>query len=86
MIGKLVEISENLIRNSISELQISEHILLREELLTKLGKRSASGDNRWNRTGVTNEELAKEAKQENSKTAKNMQMEGQKSWEFQKKQ
>ena len=59
MIGKLVEISENLIRSSISELQISSHILLREELLTKLGKRSASGDNRWNRTGVTNEELAR---------------------------
>ena len=58
-VEKLVEISENLIRNSIDQIAICESIALREELLTKLGKRAKSGDHRWNKTGITSEQLAK---------------------------
>ena len=59
LIEQLVEISENAVRHSLDQIQVCDHIVLREELLTKLGKRASSGDNRWNRTGITNDDLAK---------------------------
>ena len=58
-VERLVEGMENLVRHSLDQIQVCDDIVLREELLSKLGKRSSSGDNRWNRTGITNEELAK---------------------------
>ena len=57
-VERLVEVTENCVRHSLDQIQVCDHIVLREELLSKLGKRSSSGDNRWNRTGITNEELA----------------------------
>ncbi len=58
-IGKLVEIAENLIRSELCQISICQHIVMRENLLTKLGKRAKSGDHRWNKTGITSEQLAK---------------------------
>ena len=58
-VGKLVEVSENLIRSDLDQISICQHIVIREELLTKLGKRAQSGDHRWNKTGITSEQLAK---------------------------
>ena len=58
-VGKLVEVTENLIRSELDQISICQNIVLREELLTKLGKRAKSGDHRWNKTGITSEQLAK---------------------------
>ena len=38
-INQLVEVSENLISNRLNAIQESNHILLREKLLIKLGKK-----------------------------------------------
>ena len=59
LIQKLVECSENEIRQPLTELERSQHILLRENLLMQLGKRASTGENQWNRSGLTNEELGK---------------------------
>ena len=44
---ELVQIDENLILNQLSVLEISEHLIRREEILTKLGKRSTVKDNQY---------------------------------------
>lgn len=59
LIEELIEIEENLISHRLSALQEALHIVRWEEILTKLGKRAVQGDNRWNRSGLTNAELAK---------------------------
>jgi len=45
--NELVQIDENLILNQLSVLEISEHLIRREEILTKLGKRSTVRDNQY---------------------------------------
>ena len=59
LMEQLVEIEENLCRQDLNAIQEAEHIKKWEELLTQLGKRAARGDNRWKRSGLTNEELAR---------------------------
>ncbi len=59
LIDQLIECSENLARSGLNVIEVSEHIIKREDLLSQLGKRAAVGDNRWNRTGLTNSDLAK---------------------------
>ncbi len=59
LVEELIEIEENLISHRLSPVQEANHIVRWEEILTKLGKRANSGDNRWNRSGLTNEDLAK---------------------------
>jgi len=56
---QLVEVEENLCRSDLNAIQTAEHIVKREELLEKLGKRASSGENRWTRNGMTNDELAR---------------------------
>lgn len=56
---QLIECEENLCRSDLNAIQLGDHIVKREELLEKLGKRSSSGENRWTRNGLTNEELSK---------------------------
>ena len=61
--NKLVQIDENLILNQLSVLEISEHLIRREEILTKLGKRSTVRDNQYagvNSDTSTTKELASE--------------------------
>ena len=60
---ELVQIDENLILNQLSVLEISEHLIRREEILTKLGKRSTVKDNQYagvNSDTSTTKELASE--------------------------
>ena len=59
LIEELIEIEENLISHALSPLSEAVHIVRWEEILTKLGKRAVTGDNRWNRSGLTNSDLAK---------------------------
>ena len=59
LLEELIEVEENLISNRLSPIQEANHLVRWEELLTQLGKRASSGDNRWNRSGLTNEDLAK---------------------------
>ena len=61
--NELVQIDENLILNQLSVLEISEHLIRREEILTKLGKRSTVKDNQYagvNSDTSTTKELASE--------------------------
>ena len=57
-IDKLIEIEENLVDSSLTIIQESIHIKEREELLVQIGRRAKSGENRYTRTGLTNQELA----------------------------
>ena len=59
LLEELIEVEENLISNRLTVLQEANHLVRWEELLTQLGKRASSGDNRWNRSGLTNDDLAK---------------------------
>ena len=59
LLEELIEIEENLISNRLSPIQEANHLVRWEELLTQLGRRATSGDNRWNRSGLTNDDLAK---------------------------
>ncbi len=59
LVQKLVEIQENLCRSNNSAINDADSIVLWESILTQLGKRASSGNNRWNRTGLTNEDLAR---------------------------
>ena len=58
LVDKLIEIEENLVDSSLTIIQESIHIKEREELLVQLGRRAKSGENRYTRTGLTNQELA----------------------------
>ena len=58
-INQLVEVSENLISNRLNAIQESNHILLREKLLIKLGKKAEIGTNQHtSEDKLTNQELA----------------------------
>lgn len=59
LIEELVQCQENLIRAGLNAIQLSEHIVKQEELLSALGKRALRGDNRWKKSGVTVEDLAR---------------------------
>ena len=59
LVEELIEIEENLISNRLSPIQEANHIVRWEEILSQLGRRAVTGDNRWNRTGLTNADLAK---------------------------
>ena len=58
---RLIEISENLIRNDLCYIGTAEHIVERENILTALGKRTKRGENRYTKTHDTEstEDLAK---------------------------
>ncbi|HID70026.1 MAG TPA: hypothetical protein EYP35_06095, partial [Desulfobacterales bacterium] len=48
----LCEVDENLIRNDLNTIQMGEHIVKREEILTELGLRSKSGSNQHSKSGT----------------------------------
>ena len=61
--AELVQIDENLILNQLTILETAEHLIRREEILTKLGKRSTVRDNQYagvNSDTSTTKELASE--------------------------
>ena len=59
LVEQLVECQENLVRADLNAIQTAEHIVKQEELLSALGQRASRGDNRWKRSGVTTEDLAR---------------------------
>jgi ParB family chromosome partitioning protein len=59
LIEQLVECQENLVRADLNAIQTAEHIIKQEELLSALGQRASRGDNRWKKSGLTTDELAK---------------------------
>ena len=59
--GELMEIDENLKRNELNHIEISEHMVRREELLEELGVRMKKGGNQYTEGNmVTTGELAEE--------------------------
>ena len=58
--NELMEIDENLKRNELNHIEVAEHIVKREELLSKLGLTYSAGDNHHTKkeAKVTIEELA----------------------------
>lgn len=59
LIDELIEVEGNLCSAKLSPLDEARFIVRWEEILSKLGKRAVQGDNRWNRSGLTNADLAK---------------------------
>ena len=59
LIEELIEVEGNLCSSRLSAIDEARFIVRWEELLTALGRRAKQGDNRWVRSGLTNEELAK---------------------------
>ena len=59
LVEELIEVEENLVSSRLSAIDEARFIVRWEELLTALGRRAKQGDNRWVRSGLTNEELAK---------------------------
>ena len=59
LIEELIEVEGNLCSAKLSAIDESRFIVRWEAILTALGKRALRGDNRWNRSGMTNEDLAR---------------------------
>ena len=59
LIEELIEVEENLVSSKLTSIDESRFIVRWEEILESLGKKAVKGDNRWNRTGLTNEDMAK---------------------------
>jgi ParB family chromosome partitioning protein len=59
LIEELIEVEENLVSAKLTAIDEARFIVRWEEILTALGRRAKQGDNRWVRSGLTNEELAK---------------------------
>ena len=59
LIEELIEVEENLVSSKLSSIDESRFIVRWEEILESLGKKAVKGDNRWNRSGLTNEDMAK---------------------------
>ena len=59
LVEELIEVEENLISSKLSAIDEARFLRRWEELLTALGRRAVRGDNRWKRSGLTNDELAK---------------------------
>jgi DNA modification methylase len=55
---ELIEISENISRSELDHLEISQHIVRREELLEQLGMRMKKGGNQYSTGLITTTELA----------------------------
>ena len=59
LIEELIEVEENLVSSRLTAIDEARFIVRWEEILTELGKKAIHGDNRWNRSGLTNEDLAR---------------------------
>ena len=59
-INQLIEIEENLCSKRLNAIQEAEHIVLREDLLIKLGRKAVVGSNQYTGEGITNTELAEQ--------------------------
>ena len=60
LINKLVEVESNLCRAELNAIDTAEHIILREDLLIKLGRKAVVGNNQFTENKITNEELARQ--------------------------
>tara|TARA_Y100000739_G_scaffold67093_1_gene56116 strand:- start:13 stop:1533 length:1521 start_codon:yes stop_codon:yes gene_type:complete len=60
LINQLVEVESNLCRSELNAISTAEHILLREELLTKLGRKAVVGNNQYTEEKITNDDLARQ--------------------------
>ena len=58
LINQLVEISDNMVVNRLNAIQESKCIVLREEILIKLGRKAVVGSNQYTEGKITNAELA----------------------------
>ncbi|WP_341901105.1 ParB N-terminal domain-containing protein [Synechococcus sp. UW140] len=59
LIEELIEVEANLVSAKLTSIDEARFIVRWEEILTSLGKKAIHGDNRWNRSGLTNEDLAR---------------------------
>lgn len=59
LIEELIEVEENLVSSRLTSIDEARFIVRWEEILELLGKKAVHGDNRWTRSGLTNEDLAR---------------------------
>ena len=57
-LNQLIEVEENLCSKRLNAIQEAQHIVLREQLLIKLGRKAVVGSNQYSGEGITNSELA----------------------------
>ena len=60
LINKLVEVSENLANKPLNALEEAKFLLMREEILVKLGQKAVAGSNQYTKGSLTNTELAQQ--------------------------
>ncbi len=60
LINQLVEIEENLVAKRNNAIEEAEAIILREQILIKLGRKAVVGSNQYTEKKITNEDLAKQ--------------------------
>ena len=60
LINQLVEIEENLVAKRNNAIEEAEAIILREQILIKLGRKAVVGSNQYTEDKITNDELAKQ--------------------------
>ena len=60
LINQLVEIEENMVSKKFNAIEEAEAIILREQILIKLGRKSVVGSNQYTEDKITNDELAKQ--------------------------
>ena len=59
LMEELIEVEGNLCSSRLTAIDEARFIVRWEEILTALGRRAVRGDNRWVRSGLTNEDLAR---------------------------
>ena len=60
LINQLVEIEENIVSKKIDSISESKAIVLREEILVKLGKKAVVGSNQYTENKITNDDLSRQ--------------------------
>ena len=56
-LNQLIEVEENLCSKRLNAIQEAEHIVMREKLLIKLGRKAVVGSNQYTGDGITNTEF-----------------------------
>ena len=60
LINQLVQLEENIVRKNNNAIEEANAIVLREQILIKLGRKAVVGNNQYTEDKITNEDLAKQ--------------------------
>ena len=62
LVHQLIELEENLSKNSLTVLEEGDHIVLREKILIELGQKSVAGSNNYTKKAMSNATLSEQLK------------------------